>query len=172
MHFVSLLETHPGAGKSLKDSLSLTHQLCSFWQDPYWCTLLHYCVMNDAYIGCDLPDLDQHLQDVSSTCTECRFSPWVWVPLLIKQVWIVKIIRRIEIYETVFSTFGVGIVWLAKHILRYTSFRYSKVIRLCFFESDNWGPVLKFKDIQDVGASSFTDKYNTIMFVRIFCLLC
>lgn len=32
------------------------HVLC---QDPYWCCLLQYCVMNDAYVGCDLPSLDQ-----------------------------------------------------------------------------------------------------------------
>jgi len=34
------------------------HVLC---QDPYWCCLLQYCVMNDAYVGCDLPSLDQQL---------------------------------------------------------------------------------------------------------------
>lgn len=33
------------------------HVLC---QDPYWCCLIQYCVMNDAYIGCDLPSLEQH----------------------------------------------------------------------------------------------------------------
>ncbi|XP_074610550.1 RNA helicase Mov10l1-like isoform X2 [Acropora palmata] len=33
------------------------HVLC---QDPYWCCLVQYCVVNDSYIGCDLPSLDQH----------------------------------------------------------------------------------------------------------------
>ncbi|KAJ7318865.1 hypothetical protein OS493_037276 [Desmophyllum pertusum] len=28
-------------------------------KDPYWCCLLQYCVMNDCYVGCDLPSLDQ-----------------------------------------------------------------------------------------------------------------
>ncbi|XP_031573706.1 RNA helicase Mov10l1-like [Actinia tenebrosa] len=34
------------------------HVLC---QDPYWCSLVQYCVMNDVYTGCDLPDLDSEL---------------------------------------------------------------------------------------------------------------
>ncbi|XP_067023721.1 uncharacterized protein [Acropora muricata] len=33
------------------------HVLC---QDPYWCCLVQYCVVDDSYIGCDLPSLDQH----------------------------------------------------------------------------------------------------------------
>ena len=35
-------------------------------QDPYWCCLIQYCVMNDAYVGCDLPSLEQQFLTVTS----------------------------------------------------------------------------------------------------------
>ncbi|XP_060083408.1 RNA helicase Mov10l1-like [Ylistrum balloti] len=35
-------------------------------QDKYWQTLIHYCIENKAYTGCDLPDLSQ-LEQVKET---------------------------------------------------------------------------------------------------------
>ena len=37
-------------------------------QDPYWCSLLLYCVAHSAYIGCDLPSLSDPQIKVSYLC--------------------------------------------------------------------------------------------------------
>lgn len=36
----------------------------SFQQDKYWQVLIQYCIENDGYCGCDIPEL--HPQDVST----------------------------------------------------------------------------------------------------------
>ena len=64
---ISTIKRPVGLGYCFYESLMMHYQLNGLFclvQDPYWCCLVQYCVVNDSYIGCDLPSLDEHFLKV------------------------------------------------------------------------------------------------------------
>lgn len=120
--FVSL------AIRAIKSLLCINFQMPSFWppkyltffeffvQDPFWCALIQYAVLNDCYKGCNLPSLDVPYVKV-----------WVFLTINIFIIIIICMMyKRAGIKTKRFEWYGVK-----KNVLCFKASSVDLVLNLC-----------------------------------------